>query len=200
MRRRDALPMVAGAAWAAGAACVALGTSVPRAARAHTPYRQWEVYRRKHLLIGCHRDDPASYAFAKGLVGTLAARLPEARSRVARGPSAGRIASLLATEQMEIAVLQRGVAAPMAAGSGDFVPYGPIALRTLLELGDHLVVARADFPAHHAWLVTRALEERRARATNGAPALPEHPGASAFRAGGAMPHPPEDSVERSGRP
>jgi len=24
----------------------------------HTPYRQWVVYRKKHLLIGCHKADP----------------------------------------------------------------------------------------------------------------------------------------------
>ncbi len=31
------------------------------AVSAHTPYRQWDVYRMKHLLIGTSREDAASY-------------------------------------------------------------------------------------------------------------------------------------------
>jgi hypothetical protein len=30
----------------------------------HTPYGQWVVYRKKHLVIGCHREDPATYELA----------------------------------------------------------------------------------------------------------------------------------------
>jgi len=177
-----------------------VGGGVATSVAAHTPYRQWQVYRRKHLLIGCHKDAPATYALAKRVVAVLEEHLPEARSRVARGPSAGRLASLLGTEQMDVAVLDGETAAAMAAGRERFAPYGPIALRLLARLPGHCLAARAALPERHAWLVARALDgafdlpER-----DGADALPLpwHPGASAWRDGAAM---PESDGESSASP
>ena len=37
----------------------------------HTPYGQWVVYRKKHLLIGCHKEDPRTYVLAKEAVALL---------------------------------------------------------------------------------------------------------------------------------
>ncbi len=54
----------------------------------HTPYGQWVVYRKKHLLIGCHKADPETYDLAKRVVALLDAHLPAAKSRVARAPNA----------------------------------------------------------------------------------------------------------------
>jgi hypothetical protein len=42
-------------------------------ASAHTPYRQWQVYRRRHLLIGCSRTDAPTYPLAQKIVEVLAA-------------------------------------------------------------------------------------------------------------------------------
>ncbi|MGH6924519.1 MAG: hypothetical protein ACRED5_12345 [Propylenella sp.] len=123
----------------------------------HTPYRQWVVYRRKHLLIGCHRADPRTYELAQRAVLQLVQHLPSSRARVARAPNAGRLASLLGTEQMEVAILSPADAAAMVSGAGGFEPYGPIALRLLTPIADRLLVSRAEFPARHAWLVAGAL-------------------------------------------
>ena len=155
---------------------------------AHTPYRQWEVYRRKHLLIGCYRDDPSTYAIAKGLVATLDAHLPKASSRVARGPTAGRIASLIATGQMDVAVLHPEVAANMIQGRELFAAWGPIALSSIMQVGDYLFVAKNDFPDHHAWLVAEALDDRRSPFSDIATDMPRHPGADAFHRGLPIPH------------
>lgn len=157
----------------------------------HTPYGQWVVYRRKHLLIGCHRQDPQTYELAQQVVGALADHLPDANSRVARAPDARRIASLLGTDQLETSVLPDREAVAMLRGSGDFVPYGAIALRLLAPVGDRLLVARADFPERHAWLVTGALV-----GTELAPdpdpvadfGVPWHPGSAASMEG--QPAPP----------
>jgi hypothetical protein len=153
---------------------------------AHTPYGQWVVYRRKHLLVGCHWRDPRTYELAGQVVRLLDEHLPEASARVARAPDAGRIASLIGTDQMEVAVLDRAEAAAMAEGSGGFAPYGPIGLRLLAPVGDRLLLAAADFPGRHAWLVTGAL-----LGTDLAPPwvewddgiLPWHPGSAAFLEG-----------------
>ncbi len=155
----------------------------------HTPYGQWVVYRKKHLLIGCHKADPETYVLAKQVVALLGTHLPAAKSRVARAPDAGRLASLLGTGQLEIATLGPADAAQMAQGSGRFRAYGAIALRLLTPVGERLLVARADFPARHAWLVTGALagtELAPGRPGDqmadqmGDPGIPWHPGSLGF--------------------
>ena len=159
----------------------------------HTPYGQWVVYRKKHLLIGCHKADPGAYELAKQVVAELEAHLPAAKSRVARAPHAGRLASLLATAQMDVATLSKAEAAAMQEGSGDFAPYGAVALRLLLPLGDRLLVARSDFPERHAWLVTAALAGTELAPdveTAEAVDLPWHPGSRAFLEG--LPEPASD--------
>lgn len=145
------------------------------AAAAHTPYRQWVVYRRAHLLIGCHRDDAAAHALATAAAAHLEAHLPSARPRVARAPSAMRLAALLATDQLDLAVLTPAEVEAMTAA-------GRLSLTTLLPLGaDHALMAHARFPDDHAALVAGALADAPvaggpARPDAASPA-PRHPGA-----------------------
>ncbi|MEM1299425.1 MAG: hypothetical protein AAGH68_09095 [Pseudomonadota bacterium] len=137
---------------------LAAGAFAP-AAGAHTLYPQWVAYRRKHLLIGCHRKDPETYRLCQSLVEALNHAMPKAQARVARAPHPQRLASLIGTDQMELAVLSAPDAVKMAAGAGRFAPYGRIALTRLLELGDHLLVAEAGFPVRHGWMATSALHD-----------------------------------------
>lgn len=127
---------------------------------AHTPYGQWQVYRRKHLLVGCHKDSEETYSLAKQIVSELDVHLPAASARVARAPTAQRIASLMGTDQMEVAVLSAENALDMAAGKGKFKPFGQIPLRVLIVVDDWMLVCNADMPDRHAWLVSDALLHR----------------------------------------
>ncbi len=180
MNRRHALRLSAGAA----AGLLLSG---------HTPYGQWVVYRKKHLLIGCHKTDPVTYDLAKQVVALLAEHLPAAKSRAARAPDAERLASLLGTAQMAVAILNAPDAATMMRGSGRFAAYGAIELRVLTPVDDRLLVARADFPARHAWLVTGVLAGTglapKPRPT-GDFGIPWHPGSRAFLEG--RPEPGDD--------
>jgi len=54
----------------------------------HTPYKQWQVYRRKHLLIGANKAEPPTYELGKKIAALLLEELPESRARVARAPHA----------------------------------------------------------------------------------------------------------------
>ena len=165
-------------------AALALGAGalLAGAARAHTPYRQWVVYRQKHLLIGAHRGDPVTYDLAQAAAATLAEALPDAAARVARGPRAQRIASLLATGQLMVAVLSRDEAAAMAAAAPPFDGYRPLPLTQLLPLAPgHDLCAHAEFPDDHAWMVTRALFEGGFARPPASGGLPIHPGAAAWR-------------------
>ena len=64
MNRRFALRLSVGAA-----AALLLG--------GHTPYGQWVVYRKKHLLIGCHKEDAETYRLAKSIVAAFETSPPE---------------------------------------------------------------------------------------------------------------------------
>lgn len=165
-------------------AALAAGAFAP-AAQAHTMFNQWVVYRKKHLLIGCHRKDPETYDLSKELVLTLDHLLPEASARSARAPHPERLASLLGTRQLELAVLTAEHADQMHAGTGDFAPYDSIPLTQVTDLKSHILVAHQDFTPHHAWLLASAFDE--VGFGLGSPAnqssLVMHSGVRAFRNG-----------------
>jgi hypothetical protein len=160
-----------------------LTACLPSISASHTLYPQWLAYRKKHLLIGCHRKDMETWRQAERLVNELNHALPKAKARVARAPHPERLASLIGTDQMEIAILSRDDAVEMAGGQGKFAPYGQIPLTRIADLDSHVLVADADLPQRHAWMLASALGEngRDKRQTNAA--LPLHPGASAKRGG-----------------
>lgn len=163
---------------------IAAGALAP-AASAHTIYNQWVVYRRKHLHIGCHRQDDATYDLAQEVVWGINHALPEASARAARAPRPERLASLLGTDQLEIAVLAPDHAGAMMGGKGRFAPYGAIPLTLLADFGSHLLVAHRDMPVHHGWLIAAALEQTPfgAPPSAGSGGLPLHAGAAAFVGG-----------------
>lgn len=130
----------------------------PMSSSAHTPYKQWAVYRQKHLLVGCHKDDPETYELSKEIVALLETDLPTASARVARAPAATRLASLLATDQLNVAVLAPETAVAMQSGAGIFAAYGSIALGTLLPIGNKVLVAHQRLHDNHAWQITKALQ------------------------------------------
>lgn len=167
---------------------IALAATSVAAAGAHTPYGQWVVYRQKHLLIGAHRGDNRTYELAQAIVAALDEELPEARARIARGPRPQRIASLIGTGQMLIAVLSEAEAESMAEAHPPFDGYRPTPLRVLATLGGgYLLVASPDLPEDHAWLVAEALDHSQIGHAPESVALPIHPGAAAFWSGAPRP-------------
>ncbi len=189
MRRRAVLRLtLAGAAWALGSA--------------HTPYRQWTVYRKRHLLILTSKTDAGSYPLGQRVAAVLAARLPASKALVTRAPHTERIAILITTRQMDVAILSRVDAAALLDGRPPFADYGPAALRMLFGLGAYLLICRDDFPARHAYLVAQTLAANRADLALAAsaggggdpdPRVPTHPGARAFFEGRPL---PEDGARR----
>lgn len=133
------------------------GVAAP--ARGHTPYGQWVVYRQKHLLVGAHRGDPVTYDLAKAVVAGLEEELPSAQARVARGPRPQRIAALMGTGQLSLAVLSADEAAAMAGSLPPFEDYRPTPVQTIGDLGDgYFLFAAPEFLTEHAHLVTEALD------------------------------------------
>lgn len=162
----------------------------------HTPYRQWTVYRRKHLLIGTCRADEPTYALGKHIAATLEEHLPESKARVSRAPDQRRLASLITTGQLEIMLFSSADTTALRDGAPPFEDFGATPLTAVFTFGDHLLVTRPDFPDRHAWLVAKTLTERVRDFPHAAPAhtaslpVPAHPAAQAFAAGDPEPAPP----------
>lgn len=134
------------------------GAAIAAPAFGHTPYGQWVVYRQKHLLVGSHRGDLRTYALAKNVVASLSEELPEAQARVARGPRPQRIASLMGTGQLFLAVLSVDEARRMASAEPPFEGYRPTPVHALVSLDtNYLLFAAPEFPEEHGRLVTEAL-------------------------------------------
>lgn len=153
----------------------------------HTPYRQWQVYRQKHLLIGTHKADPLSYPLGEEIAQELARRLPDSRARVTRGPDALRLASLLTTGQLDVVLLTAAEVAALAGGRAPFAAYGTTELRTLARHRTYHLIVRPDFPRRHAWRIAEALPPM--LEPDGTVAAPLHPGVVLFLAGEPMPEP-----------
>ena len=182
MRRRTALKLgLAGAAW------LLCG--------AHTPYGQWQVYRRRHLMIGTSRADAPTYPLGQRVAEVLATHLPESSARVTRGPDAWRLASLITSGQIEVILLSADHVLALRDGQAPFEAFGATRLCSLFVFGDHWLVCRPDFPDRHAYLVVETL------AIHGDPTLggrtpdpvaspvPIHPGALAYLRGDLLPAP-----------
>ena len=177
-----------------------LGGSAWLLASGHTPYEQWVVYRKRTLLIGSVRSDPPTYELAERIATHLAERLPKSRARLSRAANYRRLASLLGTAQLEVAVLSRARAIAMAGAGPPFTDFEPLPLRRLYDMGDYILTSHADFPARHAYLVSRTLAEKAAPVagtvlgaveTDG---IPPHPGSTAYARGAPLPAPPAETL------
>ena len=124
----------------------------------HAPYPQWSVYRQRHLIILTSKADRGSFPLGKAIAETLATYLPDSEARVSRAPDWQRVASLITTEQMELAVMPRWAAVALAEGRSPFQRFEAANLRSLYDLGDHVLVCRANFDADHARWVADTLK------------------------------------------
>ena len=151
-----------------GAACGVLG---------HSPYRQWQVYRQSRLIIVSSAADAAAFPLGERVAALLVGHWPESRAVASRASDAREVVKLLASQQLELAILAAPDARDAAEGRGRFVTEGATPLRALAVLGPHLLVCREDFPADRAAAVAGVLTEhwRPEPGSGGAPATPPIP-------------------------
>ncbi len=175
--------------------------AIATSALGHTPYRQWNVYRQRHLLIGTSRVDEPTYELGKQIVQILQAKLPSSSARVTRARTVYRLASLISTKQLQVVLLSASDTLQLANGEGPFTEFGGLSLRKLIRLGHHCLVVRDDFPDHHAWQIATTLADNQQRLPGVSTAVdqdpvPLHRGASlAFR---GSPAPRSESRRESG--
>jgi len=134
----------------AGAACGVMG---------HSPYRQWQAYRKSRLIIVTSAAEPASHPLGEAVATLLARHLPESRALAARAGDSLEIVKLLASNQLDLAILTASDARDAFEGHGRFASEGALPLRTLAVLGPYLFVCREDFPVSTARAVAGTLIE-----------------------------------------
>ena len=128
-------------------------------AMAHTPYRFWDVFRKRNMQILTSHDDYIGDETGDVWVATLREKLPLSRAMVSRTQYMTRMASLLKTDQVKIAVLSYQHAQQMSTGEPPFEEYAPLQLDILVDNGKYLLVTLPNLPLYHGYLVTTALME-----------------------------------------
>ena len=107
----------------------------------HTPYRQWQVYRKSRLIFVVSEMDEVSLRLGSTIAPALAARVPESKAMMATAATAVDVVKLLTSAQLDVALLTSDDAYEALQGAGRFK--GPAApLRTLAAVGSsvlHLV-------------------------------------------------------------
>lgn len=124
---------------------------------AHTPYAQWDIFRKRHLQILTSHADLAGDDLGEVWVEILRDKLPLSRAMVSRARDLQRVAALLKTNQSKLAVLSYSHAQQMFKGAAEFEEYLPIPLEVLLDDGKYLLVTRSDLPLHHGFLIATTL-------------------------------------------
>jgi hypothetical protein len=139
----------------------------------HSPYRQWEVYRKSRLLIVASAEDTGAVRAAEAVAAVLAEHLPESRATMTRASETRDLVSLLATRQLEVAVL--AVADARAAAEGRTAVGRPVPLRAIAALGPHVLVCREEVPAARVLEIVRTLAEQWEGGPPAAAARPARP-------------------------
>jgi len=126
---------------------------------AHTPYAQWNSFRKRHLHILTARADLVGDAVADSWVALLTQHLPSSKAVVSRARNFVRVASLLKTDQAKLAVLSYEQANAMFLGEPPFNGFTPMPLQVLVDNGEYLLVTRDDLPLEHGFLLATTLME-----------------------------------------
>ena len=166
-------------------------------ALAHTPYRQWDIFRRRYLQVLTSRSDLAGDAAGDEWVALLLSRLPLSRAMVSRARDMTRVASLMKTDQARLAVLSHDDARQLAGGLPPYEDFAPMPLQVLLANRTHVLAARDNLPLHHAYAITSALLEDNASTglavpLDGMHGMAVHPGARAAELGEKVEPPPAE--------
>jgi TRAP-type uncharacterized transport system substrate-binding protein len=125
----------------------------------HSPYRQWDVFRKARLVLLASASDPASVRLGEAMAAILAQRLPDSRATFARSRDTNDLVRLVASRQLELAVLREAEAHAVLTGAPPYADNGSVALRTLAQLGTHLFVCLEDLPNSAAYHLVDALAE-----------------------------------------
>ncbi len=150
---------------------------------AHSPYRQWDTFRKSRLIVLADAKDERSQQAAQALAARIEAALPDSRATWARAPGALELVNLLTSHQADVILLTPLQAAQARAGAGRFQVIGEQPLHLLARDGNYLLLCLDEYPAAYAWQVAKALGS----AASSDDGVPLHPGVAAFVEGKEAP-------------
>jgi TRAP-type uncharacterized transport system substrate-binding protein len=125
----------------------------------HSPYKQWDVFRKTRLVVLVNADDQSSVKLGTALAEFYAKQLPESRATFARAKNKHDMVRLLASKQLEVALLNENDAYAVLTGAEPYADNGKVPLRALAALGDYLFICREDLPPQSAQMLTEALAD-----------------------------------------
>lgn len=124
----------------------------------HSPYRQWDVYRRARLVIVASFEEPEAARLGRRVAAVLARRIPPSRAMLSRARDTNDLFRLLASKQLDVALVGEAAAHAAATGAGG-AGAGGIPLRSLAQIGPYLLVCREEFPRANAYQIAEGLAE-----------------------------------------
>lgn len=150
----------------------------------HSPYRQWYVYRAKHLLVVTDDARPGALDTASTIASAIAARWPDTKASPAAARSPAEVVKLLRSGQLQVGLLPAAEASEALEGRGRFAQDGKLPLRALAVVGGDVLVVLESFAPARAHAIAQALVESRAGgplakkgSLRGPAPIPFHPGA-----------------------
>jgi hypothetical protein len=158
----------------------------------HSPYRHWEVHRKTRLVVLVSATEQRSVVLGRLLAALYAKQLPASRATMARARDTNDLLRLMASKQLEVALLREPDARAAFAGAPPYGDNGALPLRALAVLGEFLFVSREDLSNASAYMLAEALAARWGEIDPalvgaapgprpaGAPWVPLHPGALEF--------------------
>lgn len=168
----------------------AAGTLLP----GHSPYRQWYVYRARHLVVVTDEARPGALAIASAVASAIVARWPQTKAVPAAAKTPVEVVKLLSTGQLQVGLLPAAMAVAAYEGRGRFADDGRVPLRAVAVLGGDLLVVLESCDRQRAHDLAQALAESRALGPlaekpllRGPAPIPFHPGALDYFEGRTAP-------------
>jgi TRAP-type uncharacterized transport system substrate-binding protein len=127
---------------------------------AHSPYRQWEVYRKVRLVVLVNAEEAASVQLGEIIARLLAKHLPESRAMMARARNINDVVRLIASKQLDTALMREEDASLAFGGTGRFADNGKVPLRAIAQLGPYLFVCREDLPTPTGYQLAETIAEQ----------------------------------------
>jgi hypothetical protein len=125
---------------------------------AHSPYRQWDVYRKARLVIVASFEEPEAVRLGQRLAATLAGHIPRSRAMLSRARDTNDLFRLLASKQLDVALVGEASAHAAARGEG-LAGGGKVPLRSLAQIGPYLLVCREEFPRANAYQIAETIAD-----------------------------------------
>ena len=126
----------------------------------HSPYRQWEVYRKVRLIVLVNGEEQAAVQIGHAIAALLAKYLPESKAMMARARDVNDVVRLIASKQLDTAVLREEDAAAAFMGIGRFADNGKVPLRALAQCGAFVFACRDDLPRSNGYQIAETITER----------------------------------------